>query len=408
MSGDGAEGAFSGKLIAVVIAVGAFAFAAFFVLSAFAPDLRRGNDGGAHALSRSAVGYAGLIKLLEAQGVPVEVARTKAARAGAGLLVLTPALGADPDKVRDALRGQGPPTLVILPKWIVEPHPMRPGWVHRRGRYDDQAIQSAAAKWFPRTAFVVAQQKMGEQAVTLAPGVPGGASTPAGRINGLQALIAPDGELDPLLSYKGAVLAQLRDGDRAVFVLSDPDFLNTQGLAELATAGAASAILEDSRTGTAPVVFDVTLNGLAGGRSLLKLAFTPPFLAATLCAAAAAALAGWQAAVRFGPRMRSGRAVALGAEALADNAAALIRQSGREHRMADRYAALTEAATARATAAPSDERAAGYLDGLGRGKPGLARWSSLRAEAKGVRTRAQLLEAARRMHEWKREATGGG
>jgi hypothetical protein len=165
--------------------------------------------------------------------------------------------------------------------------------------------------------------------------------------------------------------------------------------------------MEDTRTGAYPVVLDVSLNGLASGRNLLKLALSPPFLAATLCAVAAAALAGWQAAVRFGPRMRTGRAVALGAEALTENAAALIRMSGREHRMAARYAALVEARTARGVSAPADGTAS-YLDGLGRRRPGLARWSELQAQAGAAKTREALLDAARRIHAWRREVVSGG
>jgi hypothetical protein len=99
--------------------------------------------------------------------------------------------------------------------------------------------------------------------------------------------------------------------------------------------------------------------------------------------------------------------VALGAEALTENAAALIRLSGREHRMAARYAELVEARAAKAAAAPPGQDGAAYLDGLGRSRPGLARWSGLRAEARAVRTRDALLGLARRMHEWKREVAGG-
>jgi hypothetical protein len=149
----------------------------------------------------------------------------------------------------------------------------------------------------------------------------------------------------------------------------------------------------------------VSLHGFGGGRSLLKLAFAPPFLAVTLCAAAAAGLAGWQAAVRFGPNARPRPAFALGKQALADNAAALIKLSGREPRMARRYAELTQARAAHAVAAPpGDEQAtAGYLDALPRASADSPRLFALQAEARGARTREQLLAVARRLHQWRRE-----
>ena len=58
-----------------LVIVGVFSFSAFFVLQAYAPDLRGGDDGGAHALSKSAVGYAGLVALLKARGEPVVISR---------------------------------------------------------------------------------------------------------------------------------------------------------------------------------------------------------------------------------------------------------------------------------------------------------------------------------------------
>jgi hypothetical protein len=393
----------------VVIAVGAFAFAAFFVLSAYAPELRRGNDGGAHALSKSAVGFAGLVRLLEARGEPVTVARTERAGRGAGLIVLTPTLRTEAGDIQKLVRGQGSPVLVVLPKWSTEAFPGRPGWVRMKNIEPEDAISPWLNSWNGWRSLRVRQEEPGRNTpLTLAPDVPGGWMTPAGRIDRLQTL-QPTKHVEPRLSAPdGVVLGRLRSfEDRTVYVLSDPDLLNTQGLAELETARAALTIIEDVRSSTEPIVFDVSLNGFGASRNLLKLAFSPPFLAATLCAAAAAALAGWQAAVRFGPRARTARAVALGAEALTENAAALIRLSGREHRMAARYAELVEARAAKAAAAPPGQDGAAYLDGLGRSRPGLARWSGLRAEARAVRTRDALLGLARRMHEWKREVAGG-
>jgi hypothetical protein len=392
----------------VVIAVGVFAFAAFFVLSAYAPDLRRGADGGAHALSRSAVGFSALVRLLESQGVPAQVSRIEQVPEATGLIVLTPSVDSDPGQIRRRIRDQGPPVLVVLPKWITKPDPRKPGWVLLSGRLEDQ-VPIWARKWVGPGEFRTSRGDLHEQAVVLHTGRPGTAAVPAGSIRSLQTIVASaSGAIEPMLSTReGVVLGQLRGGDRTIYVLSDPDLLNNHGLAELQTARAALAIMEDTRTGAYPVVLDVSLNGLASGRNLLKLALSPPFLAATLCAVAAAALAGWQAAVRFGPRMRTGRAVALGSEALTENAAALIRMSGREHRMAARYAALFEARAARAVSAPADGTAA-YLDGLGRRRPGLARWSELQAQAGAAKTREALLDAARRIHAWRREVVSGG
>jgi len=87
---------FSPMVVLAMVLAGLFSFSAFLVLSAYAPDLRGGSDGGAHALSKSAVGFAGIVRLLRAEGDDVDISR----RLGAdrdpawSLLVLTP--DADP------------------------------------------------------------------------------------------------------------------------------------------------------------------------------------------------------------------------------------------------------------------------------------------------------------------------
>ena len=60
------------------IAVAVAGFGLLVVLAAYAPDWRNDERGGASALSRSAVGFAGIVALLRGLDVPVTVARTAA------------------------------------------------------------------------------------------------------------------------------------------------------------------------------------------------------------------------------------------------------------------------------------------------------------------------------------------
>lgn len=401
------DGAFSARVVAAIVAAGVFAFAAYFVLSAYAPELRQGNDGGAHALSKSAVGFAGIVRLLEADGVPVEISRVRASATAEGaiaLVVITLTPNGERGAVR-AIRNKRPMALVVLPKWSTQPHPRKPGWVWRSGLLPDSVVQKALGNATGSENLVI-QRGADRSSYVLLPHkkfVPG--PLHSGPIRSPQTISGPD--IHPFLvdASGGVILGFSRRA--GCYILADPDLLNTQGVRDLNTARTAVTILERLRVRPLPIKFDVTLHGLAGGRSLLKLAFSPPFLAVTLCAAAAAALAGWQAAMRWGPRAEPGRAVALGKRALADNAAALIRLSGREHRMADRYAVVTEAALAREAAAPAGEPAAAWLDGLGRRRPELPLWSALRAEARAARTREALLATAKRIHEWRAEVGRG-
>ncbi|MGE3582225.1 MAG: hypothetical protein AB7J28_12515, partial [Hyphomonadaceae bacterium] len=111
--------------IVALLLIGVLGFAALLSLSAFAPDMRGRQDPGAHALSRSAVGYAGLARLLESGGARVMISRgdDPEARAQAGLLILTPPPGALDDETWSEQSAGRRPSLVVLPKWRVAGDP---------------------------------------------------------------------------------------------------------------------------------------------------------------------------------------------------------------------------------------------------------------------------------------------
>jgi hypothetical protein len=406
---------FSPKTVVTLVLVGLFAFSAFAVLATYAPELRGGEDGGAHALSKSAVGYAGAVALLRAEGAPVVVSRAPdLKRTKAALVILTPPAEADADDLQRLASDN--PTLIVLPKWQAAPDPLRPGWVRKAGLGFDSKGATALLSKAAKATLLANRAGRGPAALRLAPGIQ--AATPEGQpfdfgvqrtgpIDRLQTLEGADWE--PLVVDEAGrtVLAASRThGD--LYVLADPDLFNTQGLASLDTARAATALVEVLRADRSGVVFDVTLHGFGRSRNLGKLLLEPPMLGATLCAVAAALLMGAHAFARFGPTPPSERAFALGARALVDNSAGLVRMAGREAELAQPYAALTEASVARAT---GGDRAAGAgepaerLDRLERQRRMTSTRRSLADATQAVKTPADLLAAARRWRDWKLEMT---
>jgi hypothetical protein len=394
-----AQSAFSARTVIALLVAGVFAFSAMAVLSAYAPDLRGGGDGGAHALSRSAVGFAGLSDLLKAMGEPVVVSRDASGRTSStSLLILTP----DTDVDKTALNNltNAGPTLVVLPKWEAASDRDHPGWVLKVGASEADDVAKVLDK---RLIGVKIVRDAGKSPVQLT-GLPGGVAT-TGPIDQLQTMT---GDPDPLIrDARGrAILSESSDGN--MFVLSDPDLLNTQGLKDLATAQAGVGVVRMLRKGDGPVMFDVTLNGFNRSRNLLKLAFAPPFLGATLCLAAAALLMALQVLTRFGSPRPSRRAIALGKQALADNSAALIRLARREPKMAGRYLDLTRTAVAKALGVgpmKPDELDA-LLDRQAARSGGKHNLGALKREAATVADRAGLMRLARDLHAWKMEMTG--
>jgi len=394
---------FSPAAALMLVVVGVFAFAALVVLFAYAPDLRSADNGDAHALSKSAVGYAGIVEALKLAGEPVLVNRAPLPpRAGAGLLVVTPTMMTTEAAVR-ALRFGGP-VLVVLPKWLAAPDPLHRGWVAKAALIDP--------RWPPKTALMatgtLARRRGPSRPVLhgVSPPFRPGDVFAEGPVQSLQSFTIA-GYRPMLADETGATILSM-DPSRQIYLLSDPDLINTQGLKNLDTLGSALAILRLLKAGDGPVIFDVRLNGFAKERSLLRLLFDPPFLGATLCLAVAAALAGFQAACRFGPPRRTGRTFALGKAALVDNSAALIRLAGREPRMGGRYAQMTRDFAARAVGAPREltgEALGAFLDRLSAGRGARDTLGRLTALAETVTDRAGLIAAARRLFRWRLEMT---
>src|SRR5688500_10583947 len=98
--GPGAAPAFSARAVLALVVVGIIAFAGLAVLSAFAPELRSGNDGRAHALSRSAVGFAGVPILMKGLGESVVISRTKPHGLDNAAVILTPDAGDQPTSLK--------------------------------------------------------------------------------------------------------------------------------------------------------------------------------------------------------------------------------------------------------------------------------------------------------------------
>ena len=407
---EGAPPLFSPRVVLWIVLVGVVSFCAFMGLSAYAPDLRTGSDGGAHALSRSAVGFAGMVELLQSEGTAVQVSRgappPAPPRPGSGLLVLTPTPQAEPKEIA-ALHFRGP-VLLVLPKWTVAPKPLQDEWVDKVGMVGADQI-AAMLKGLSASTLIERRKDVSRPVLSAAPSQ--SVMTGDGKLGSMESLqtIAGPGWTPILLDERGKIVLA-RSKTRGIFVLSDPDLLNTHGLADALTARTATEIL-GVLSFRGPVIFDVTLNGFKRGRGLLRLALEPPLLGVTLCLLTAAALMGLHAAGRFGPPARPVRALALGQRALADNSAALVRMAKREHRMAEGYAMLAREAAAKSVGAPRDLDAGqleAVLDRLGTARGTQAGFSELMARAQGVKTNVELMAVARQLFQWKTEMTRDG
>lgn len=384
------------------------------------------NDGGAHGAGKGLTGYAAVARLLERQGWEVALGRSESELAQPGLVILTPPPDADGKalaRIVERRRAIGP-TLVIAPKWQGVPlggggarlPGSREGWVSIAGAgtpewhgfLDDVGVRLGPAGpgrgWL---AHGVSGSLPDGKAVLSGEGerlVPLVALGGDGRI--LAAYVAGEGRWPRLeaLALNGAA-ERAGDGDRYPLVLVfEPDLIDNYGLASREAALGALRLIDAAGAG-APrrVVFDLSLNGFARSANLLTLAFTPPFLAATLCFLIAALLVGWRAFLRFGPaRARAGPAIAFGKRQLVANAAGLVRRSRRLHLLGPPYAALVRERLVRALGLPHRSQVAAREAAIDRAlalrAPGSEPFSAAAGHLRDARRPAELLRAAQALH----------
>ncbi len=336
--------------VLAVLAIGAAAF--ILMLYAIGQGWTGGSDrnGGEHAASNGLTGFAGLAEVLENTGYEVRLSRSPSAFDEFGLLVLTPPLLADGEELAQVISERREndygPTLVILPKWIAFPIPeeieveAEEGWV--------VLLESNSPGWFGTLDFA----RDGELAIGQTAAWSGfGRSGDLPQEDTVQALVTqPREAIRPLVvDSESDILAGMIEPAETnddyypwpVLVVFEPDLVNNYGMADRERAVAAMRLIETAMDGEdLPIIFDLTFAGLGASENLLTLAFSPPFLAATLCLILAALVIAWRAFLRFGPARAEAPALARGKRQLARNGAALVARVKRFHLLADPYAAL--------------------------------------------------------------------
>jgi hypothetical protein len=418
---------FAPRTVLLVVIAGSLTFLA--LLWALGSGMTGGstNNGGGHAGGMGLNGFAAFSRLLERRGVEVVRARSPALLDRPGLLVLTPpprAKGEEIERIVARRRTIGP-TMVIAPKWLAAGVPAqvqgaKPGWVELvgtmlpewRGFYDDVAVAIGEAPardgkhWaargvmgrLPRPDLVEsgAGERLVPLVVTANERILAGYHQDEGSYPELAALGPP-----------GVRAGGEDDGLYPVILVFEPDLLDNWGMASKENAALAELLVDAAlRDSPRQVTFDLTLNGLGRSANLLTLAFTPPYLAATLCLILAALAAAWRAFLRFGPAWVPGRAIGFGKRALVESAANLIRRTKRLHLVTRPYADRTRERIAQALGLPrlpSAEASEQSIDrALARRHPGAEPFSQLAARLRAAHHPAAILRAAQALHSLER------
>ena len=419
MAGPANSGAFGKRGTFALVLFAILAFVAFLYLVGQGGLAGNANNGRAHAASTGLNGFAGLTRLLEADGTEVVRSRNAAALDDPGLLILTPPAELGPEELTEIVdrRRTIGPTMIVAPKWLALPASQRgakPGWVHLLGAPEEwsatidgkeltfarHTLDGHTAKW----AGLGAEGTLPSDQALL--------TVATDSAKGFLAPLVVDEQDRPLVAYiaddgsylDGDLYLDPERGDEqaifGVMLVAEPDLLNNWGLADLTRANLALDLVRIAQQGEeGPVRFDLTLNGLGASRNLLTLAFEPPFLAATLTLLIALAIAFWRGFARFGPALRPAPAIQPGKSQLVANGAQVIARSRRLRLLRDPYEALMRARIARKLGLKDHDTDSIEAALAARDAPSLEHHlQTLRA----ARQRGELLRAARSLRDLER------
>jgi len=417
MSGTNPK-AFDPKVVLGLVLVGAIAFVATLYFIGTGNTGRDINNGGAHASAKGLNGFAGLATLLEESGHEITFARSPGRLEDEVLVILTPTMGSSAEDLSAVIENRRyvGPTLVILPKWFAFRLPPAPGSEAKDGWVE--LVRSYTPDWASELdepyALDLEHKVDSDGSGRSWQGLGYNGNLPEERYS---AQIGT--ALQPLIrNGKGEILAGYVDDDGyypalaeaagfdagdgeyldsskwgVVFVI-DPDLMNNYGLADRNRAEMAHALVDTAMEGEdLDIVFDLTLNGLGASQNLLTLAFTPPFLAATLCLILALIVVAWRAFRRFGPPVTEGRSIAFGKARLVENSAGFVQRSKRLHLLSIPYANMIRDRLSKTLGLrhPDDEAIANTLSRRASDAPD---YSEAADRLRNAKTKQELLRAA--------------
>lgn len=361
------------------------------------------ESAGADSFSRSALGYRALVELLEHE-VPVLVSRQRSAQKAsptAPLLLLEPPAGPEAlqrlRRMIKAVRQREVPTVVVLPKWR--------GWRSRQHR----GWVSRVALLPAETPSAVLQAVLGKklEADLVRSPEPDPSEDFSGDVPRLGApQLIRSAQLETVVRLgQDAVVARLPE--TKIYVVSDPDLLNTAGLARQGHALLVHELLV-GRLDPQAFVIDEVLHGYGRSESIWNALLELPLICLTLHLAALLALALWATTSRFGRPLTPPSRLPPGKLTLVENTARLLALAERGRYAVQRYLRLTVRRAARSAGIPQStlDQQVRRLAALGRRRGVSEDLEKLAREVDALPPGApprRALELSRALYRWRKE-----
>jgi hypothetical protein len=325
------EGGFSRRAVAWLLGLTLGGLALAALLAVFGRDLAGGRPSpGTNTFSHSALGHRGLAELLRSLSLGVVSRRNSIEGAPGPLrpLVLAEPLtdgAAAQARLRDRLleaAGRGAPLVVVLPKWEGAPDPGHPGWIAAAALRPPAEIQRVLRALELAGLGTVRVDRQGRGRQECAARFGGEYAVFRVDLRPAQVLV-PSAGLDPVVVCGGSLLVARVTAAPFVFLVSDPDLLNNQGLGRADHAVLIHSLLTVGLRARG-VIFDETVHGLNRRAGLLAEAFRFPLVFAVLQTAILAGLIVWAGLGRFGKPLPARGGPGDGTAVLIDNTAQLL------------------------------------------------------------------------------------
>lgn len=408
--------AFSKKTVLILSTVATLSLATCIALFVFGDEWDTEPSSGADSYSVSAIGHRAFTDLLKELEVPVLASRhASGRRAGPEdlLVIAEPDLkGEDPARIRalKAMLDHEGPVLLVLPKWTGTPDPKHPGWIQsaRSNEEEAHAVLRAAAgptASLRRVKSAVWESKRFDVTPTLPPPT--------------QLIRAPKGSQTWVGSGDESLVSILAsdDGSRQMAVLSDPDLISSHGLHRGDNAILVARLVDALRPEGGVVIVDETLHGKEIEPSLWRALLSWPLVLVLLALGLTTVLWVWSGFKRFGLTVPVAPPIDPGKRFLIEHTASILEDGGHATYALGRFLATTSLAVARATHAPpslSEEGVKEWVSRVAKTRRVSTRFEDLEAvvaeaTSAGERTRNDraVIDAAMRIHEWRRELTDG-
>lgn len=428
---DASARTFTPRAVRWIVGIGILSLLMTLLLSVLASSREpERSTAEANAFSYSAVGHRAFVALLERVGIDVTVSRYRSAERTSRerpLLVLEPHADdqlADLEAIVRGAHDRHAPLVVALPKWEVTDTVHERGWANRIELLSPyrvtetidavtRALASAdEARYFGSFSIARGERETGTVSVS-------GRST--GWHLGLEPyqLLADNDDLVPIITVDGivegprTVLAKISGTE--IYLLSDPDIVNTMGLGLADHAHVGVAIVDEVLSAD-EVVVDEIAHGFERAETIWQELMGFPLILVTLHVAGLLALALWAAMARFGkPEPRPPR-VPSGKQTLLDNTATLLALGHHAGYGVKRYLETTLRLLARAYGLPAEASEEARLEQLAtlaarRGNKtdlrALAREVASLADRGGLREEHRARELARRIYDFRKELWDG-